>query len=66
MTEEQFSAWALPVLLVGLVLFLFFIIWDLGKKSRVDRLGMALIFLVLGLGVAGFVFKEILLKIISV
>jgi hypothetical protein len=49
-----------------LVLFLFFIIWDLGKKSKVGRQGMLIILLVLGLGMTGFLFKELLVRFLSI
>lgn len=62
MSEEQFSNLAMPVLLTGLVIFLGFIIWDLGKKSGAGKFGTAVLFLVLGFGVLGFVFKNVLVE----
>ena len=58
MTEAEFSKISMIVLLGGLIVFMGFIIWDLGKKSGAGRLGMFVLFLVLGLGVMGFVLKE--------
>lgn len=37
-----------------LVIFIGFIIWDLGKKSGASKFSMAMPFFVLGLGVMGF------------
>nr|WP_244999354.1 DUF2788 domain-containing protein [Chromobacterium subtsugae] len=48
------------VCLTGLIIFMGFIIWDLGKKSKAGKTGMFVLFLVLGFGVSGFVFKNIL------
>lgn len=62
MSEEQFSNLALYVLLTGLIVFLGFIIWDLGKKSGAGKFGMTVLFLVLGFGVFGFVFKNVLVE----
>lgn len=62
MTEAQFAAIALPVCLTGLVIFLGFIIWDLGKQSKAGRLGMFMLFLVLGLGVLGFILKNVIVE----
>jgi uncharacterized membrane protein YwaF len=62
MSEEQFSNISMVVLLGGLIVFLGFIIWDLGKKSGAGKFGTAVLFLVLGLGVFGFVFKNVLVE----
>ena len=62
MSEEQFSNVAMYVLLTGLIIFLGFIIWDLGKKSGAGKFGMGVLFLVLGFGVFGFVFKNVLVE----
>lgn len=64
MTEAEFAQWSMKILLVGLVVFLGFIIWDLGKKSNAGKFGTAMLFLVLGLGVAGFIFKETLIGLL--
>ncbi|MGN6901245.1 DUF2788 domain-containing protein, partial [Neisseria sp. P0017.S010] len=46
----------------GLIIFLGFIVWNLGKESKAGKFGIAMLFLVLGLGVFGFVFKELLIS----
>ena len=58
MTEAQFSAWAMKIGLTVLVIFIGFIVYDLGKKSNA---GKFILFFVLGLGVFGFLFKELLI-----
>ena len=60
MNEAEFAKISMIVLLGGLIIFMGFIIWDLGKKSGAGRLGMFVLFLVLGFGVLGFVLKETL------
>lgn len=64
MSEAEFASIALKVCLTILIVFLGFIIWNLGKESKAGKLGTAILFLVLGLGIAGFLFKNILVKLI--
>ncbi|MDO4693326.1 MAG: DUF2788 domain-containing protein [Eikenella sp.] len=61
MSEAEFAAWSLKICLTVLVVFLGFIVWDLGKKSKAGKFGTFILFLVLGLGVVGFLFKEFLI-----
>ena len=63
MDEATFAAWSMKIGLTVLIIFLGFIIWDLGKKSQAGKFGMFILFLVLGLGVFGFLFKNILIEI---
>lgn len=62
MTEAEFASWSLKICLTILIVFLGFIVWDLGKKSNAGKFGMFILFLVLGLGVFGFLFKELLIN----
>ena len=62
MDEATFAAWSLKIGLTVLIIFLGFIIWDLGKKSQAGKFGMFILFLVLGLGIFGFIFKNILVE----
>lgn len=64
MSEAEFSHWAMRICLTVLVIFLGFIVWDLGKKSKAGKFGMFILFLVLGLGVMGFLFKEALIGLL--
>ena len=64
MDEAQFASWAMKICLSILIIFLGFIVWDLGKKSQAGKFGTAILFLVLGLGVTGFLFKESLISLI--
>ncbi|MGI3296534.1 DUF2788 domain-containing protein, partial [Neisseria sp. SLRRB23] len=43
----------------GLIIFLGFTVWNLRKESKAGKFVIALLFLVSGLGVFGFVFKEL-------
>ncbi len=62
LSEEQFTQLSMVILLGGLILFMGFIIWDLGKKSGAGRFGTFVLFLALGTGVTGFVFKNVLVE----
>lgn len=62
MDEAVFSEWALKISLTVLIIFLGFIVWHLGKESKAGKFGMFILFLVLGLGVFGFIFKNILIE----
>ena len=65
METEQFEALMMYVLVGGLMLFMFFIIWDLAKKSKAGRLGTAILFLGLGLCLFAFLAKPIITYIIE-
>ncbi len=65
MTTEQFETWSMYICVIGLVVFMFFIIWDLAKKSNAGKLGTIVLFGVLGLAVLVFVFKEIAVHLLE-
>lgn len=65
MTEEEFASWSLRILLPALILFLGYIVWDLSKQSKAGRLGTLVLFGVLGLGVLGFMLKEVLVWLLG-
>lgn len=60
MTIEQFEELSLTIGLTSLVLFMMFIVWRLAKESNAGKFGTFILFLVLGLGVLGFVMKKII------
>ncbi|OUS06075.1 hypothetical protein A9Q81_04335 [Gammaproteobacteria bacterium 42_54_T18] len=60
MSIEQFETISLYVCVGGLVLYMFYIMYRLAKDSKAGKIGTIAIFGTLGLGVMGFVFKEIL------
>jgi hypothetical protein len=53
---EEMMMYSLVTLLIG---FMAFIVWDLAKKSKAGRFGTLILFLALGLGVAGFLIKSL-------
>ncbi|OUS37599.1 hypothetical protein A9R00_11015 [Oleispira antarctica] len=60
MTTEQFEYWSLLIGVGLLISFMFFIIYDLGKKSNAGKFGNFILFLALGLGMLGFLIKVFL------
>lgn len=60
MTEEQFAEWGVTFGVGGLILFMVFIIWDLGKRSNAGKFGMMILFIGLGVGMLGFVIKLVI------
>ncbi len=61
MTVEQFESWSLAILVPGLILYMVFIMYKLGKDSKAGKFGGFIIFLALGFGVLGFVIKEVII-----
>ncbi|MBA2777313.1 DUF2788 domain-containing protein [Billgrantia kenyensis] len=57
---QTFEAWITPLLIGGLILFMGFIIWDLAKKSQAGRFGTLMLFVVLGAGMMGYIFKVVI------
>lgn len=65
MTEAEFANLALKISLTGLIGLMGFIMWDLAKKSGAGKFGTFIIFLVLGLCLAAFIIKEILIVVLE-
>lgn len=65
MTEAQFSAVVTPLMVGGLVLYMAFIVYKLAAESKAGRWGTLVLFFVLGLGVLGFIAKEVLVHTLS-
>ena len=56
---EQIEAIVLNITLIGLFLLMGYAVYDVLKKNNVPFIGKAVVYLVLFLGAAGFVFKGI-------
>ena len=65
MTEEEFVAIALPICLVGLMLYMFYIMYKLASESKAGKFGTVMIFVGLGLGLFGFIAKEVLIQVLE-
>lgn len=58
--QQTFEAWITPIMIGGLIIFMFFIIWDLAKKSNAGRFGTLMLFIVLGAGMLGYILKVVI------
>lgn len=65
MTTEQFEYWSMMIGVGVLITFMFFIIYDLAKKSEAGKFGMAILFFALGLGMLGFIIKTVLVEVMG-
>lgn len=65
MDPAIFEEWMMTVLVSILIIFMCFIVWDLAKKSQAGRFGSFILFFVLGLGVAAFVIKSVVIGMIE-
>jgi hypothetical protein len=61
---ETFEYWALILGVGGLVAYMAFIVYDLGKQSKAGKFGMFVLFLALGLGLLGFLLKTIIVEFV--
>lgn len=60
MSTEQFETISLYVCVTGLILYMFFIMYKLAQESKAGKFGTFAIFLTLGLGMVGFIAKQII------
>lgn len=65
MTEAEFSSIALKVCLTGLVGYMVWIIYKIGKESNAGRYGMLILFIALGAGLVSFAAKGLLKYVIG-
>jgi hypothetical protein len=65
MTEEEFVAIALPICLGGLMLYMVYIMYKLASESKAGKFGTVMIFVGLGLGLLGFIAKEVLIQVLE-
>ncbi|MBV1869975.1 MAG: DUF2788 domain-containing protein [Gammaproteobacteria bacterium] len=65
MDIEQFETIALNASLIGLFLFMFFIVYDLSKQSKAGKLGTIVLFGGLCLGMLGFLMKGVITKLLN-
>ncbi len=66
MTEEAFASYSIAIFVGGLILYMFFIMYKLAKESDAGKFGAMIIFGALGLGVIGFVIKEVLIRTMDI
>ncbi|MCA6062028.1 DUF2788 domain-containing protein [Thalassolituus marinus] len=65
MNAEQFESLSMTIGITILIGFMFFIVWDLGKRSNAGKFGMFILFFALGLGMLGFIIKTVLVEFLD-
>lgn len=65
MDIEQFETYGMAIGITLLVGWMFFIIYDLGKRSKAGKFGMFVLFFALGLGVFGFLAKTVIIEVLG-
>lgn len=66
MSISTFESLSLTLGVGGLMLYMIFVMYKLAKESGAGRYGTAMIFLSLGLGIAGFAAKSLIQVVIQV
>ena len=66
MSIETFESLSLTLGVGGLMLYMVFIMYKLARESGAGRYGTAMIFISLGLGLAGFAAKSVIQLVIQV
>ena len=59
-TDKMLTVYGLPVLLTGLMLYMAFIVYQLGRESKASKWGMFVLLLGLMVGVLGFALKFVI------
>ncbi|WP_415890479.1 DUF2788 domain-containing protein [Neptuniibacter sp. SY11_33] len=65
MRLAEMEAIALNIGLAVFAGFIFFIIYDLAKKSKAGKFGTAILFFALGLGLAAFLVKTVVVEMMG-
>lgn len=65
MTIAEFEHIAMTVGITGLVLYMLFVIYNLGKESKAGKFGFFVLFFALGLGFVGFIAKTIIVEVMD-
>jgi len=60
LTDEMITEIGMPLMVTALMLYMAFIIYNLGKKSKAGRFGMFVLFLGLAVGMLGFAMKYVI------
>ncbi len=66
MPLADFETLLTEVLVVGLIAYMCYIIWKIGRQSKAGRFGMMVLFVVLGFGMLGVLIKPIIAKVLGI
>ena len=62
LTEGQIAQFGLTFGVGAFILYMMFIVLNLALEAKAGKFGTFILFLVLGLGVFGFIFKNVLIE----
>ncbi len=65
MDIETFESWSLTIGVTVLIGWMLLIIWKMGRESKAGKFGYLILFVVLGLGLIGFIAKTILVELME-
>ncbi|MCP5142265.1 MAG: DUF2788 domain-containing protein [Gammaproteobacteria bacterium] len=65
MSEAEFAEWGMYIGVGGLILYMFFIIWNLGRESKGGKFAYIALFIALGLGMFAFIAKTVIVEILG-
>ena len=65
MSEAEFAEWGLILGVGGLITYMMFIIWNLGRESKGGKFAYIALFIALGLGMFGFIAKTVIVELLD-
>ena len=65
-SEEVFAKYSLIIFVGGLISYMAFIIYKMGKESNAGKYGMMILFIALFAGVLGFIIKTIVVRMMGI
>ena len=66
LSVADFESLSLKFFISALIAYMFFIIWNLARESKAGKFGTAIMFIVLGFGMFGFMAKEVIAKALGI
>lgn len=66
MPLADFETLLTEVLVIGLIAYMCYIIWKIGRYSKAGRFGMMVLFVVLGFGMLGVLIKPLIAQVLGI
>jgi hypothetical protein len=63
--DEWLTEYGVTLGVGALIIFMLFIVWDLAKRSHAGRFGTLILYIGLGLGIAGFLMKFVITYLLN-
>lgn len=65
MNEAEFAEWGMYLGVGGLIAYMMFIIWNLGRESKGGKFAYIALFIALGLGMFAFIAKTVIVEFLD-